>query len=349
MVMSDLPNGRALARAFFVDGQRNLAVNQRVCALTAKKVDPKFLYYQMDRSPYFLMFDDGANQTHLTNNAYLKYPVLLPAESEQRAIASFLDRETGKIDRMIGKQERMIELLKEKRQAVISHAVTKGLNPNAPMKDSGIEWLGEIPEHWGVSALKFYWYVIDCKHLTAPFVDDGIPLASIKEVQSWTVNLSSAKQTTEHFYQLLIEGGRKPKTGDIIYSRNATVGEAALVTADHPKFSMGQDVCILKPQKDCSSEYYMHLLKSPVITSQLNELMVGATFKRINVENIRNFLAIHPPEKEQQAIAKYLDGATCKIDNLTAKAKQAIGLMKERRTALISAAVTGKIDVRSEA
>ena len=149
MVMSDLPNGRALAKAFFVDSDEPYAVNQRVCIIRAQeKANARFLYFQLNRNPLFLRHDDGVNQTHLSNATFTKFPTLVPPLPEQAAIASFLDAETAKIDSLIAEQRRLIELLKEKRQAVISHAVTKGLNPNAPMKPSGIEWAGPMPNQW---------------------------------------------------------------------------------------------------------------------------------------------------------------------------------------------------------
>jgi type I restriction enzyme, S subunit len=179
-----------------------------------------------------------------------------PPLPEQTHIAEFLDRETAKIDGLVAEQRRLMELLKEKRQAVISHAVTRGLNPKAPLKPSGIEWLGDVPAHWEVGPLKRYWSVTDCKHVTAEFVDDGIPLASIREVQSRWVALENAKCTTEHFYELLIEGGRRPVPGDLIFSRNATVGEVAQVHSNHPRFAMGQDVVLLrKLSREYSSDY----------------------------------------------------------------------------------------------
>ena len=238
-------------------------------------------------------------------------------------------------------------LLKEKRQAVISHAVTKGLNPAAPMKPSGIEWLGDVPAHWEVGPLKRFWSVTDCKHVTAEFVDDGFPLASIREVQSRWVALENAKCTTEHFYEVLVEGNRQPLAGDLIFSRNATVGEVAQVHADHPRFAMGQDVVLLrKLSPNYSSDYLQHVIRSPIIILQLANMMIGSTFKRINVEEIRSFLIPSPPPTEQAEIANFLEGEVAKFDNLTAEAQRAIDLLQERRTALISAAVTGQIDVR---
>ncbi|MEM9008769.1 MAG: restriction endonuclease subunit S, partial [Cyanobacteria bacterium P01_F01_bin.86] len=177
---------------------------------------------------YFGLMSKGATFKEITLDALRRTPLAFPPLSEQAQITHFLDHETARIDALIAEQEWLIELLKEKRQAVISHAVTKGLDPTVPMRDSGVEWLGEVPEHWSVSCLKRFWSVTDCKHITAEFIDDdGIPLVSIREVQSRFVNLEEAKQTTEVFYKQLIETGRKPLPGDLIFSRNATVGEFA--------------------------------------------------------------------------------------------------------------------------
>ena len=270
-----------------------------------------------------------------------------PAKAEQTQIARFLDYEAARIDALIEEQQRLIELLKEKRQAVISHAVTKGLDPTVPMKDSGVEWLGEVPAHWAVADLKWYWSVTDCKHVTAEFVDDGIPLASIREVQSRYVALDNAKQTTEVFYRQLIEGGRELVAGDLIFSRNATVGEVAQVAHWHPPFAMGQDVCVLKKQYEwLSSDYLQAVLRSPVVIVQLDSLMIGSTFKRVNVEDIRGIIVPMPPQEEQQIIAEYLLHEAAIFDSLLSAAQSTIAFLQERRSALISAAVTGKIDVR---
>ena len=144
----------------------------------------------------------------------------------------------------------------------------------------------------------------------------------------------------------MIAGGRKPVAGDIIYSRNATVGEAALVE-ESEVFAMGQDVCLLRSYKNMDSEYLLHQLKSPLIKKQLDSLLIGSTFKRINVEDIRTFIVALPPHHEQSQIVQVLAGRTKDYDALVNDAESAIEPMKERRTALISAAVTGKIDVRN--
>lgn len=289
----------------------------------------------------------GTTRIRINLGELKKLKVPYPSLSEQVKIRQYLDHETAKIDTLIAKQEKLIELLKEKRQAVISHAVTKGLNPNVPMKDSGVEWLGKVPEHWTVSKLKHFVNVIDCKHITAEFFDEGIPLASIGEVKGWKVNLAKAKLTNEKYYQELIDGNRKPQIGDIIYTRNATVGEAAIVHEELPKFALGQDVCLIHIVQKLSPEFLLHFLKSEIIKIQLNSAMVGSTFKRINVDDIRNYVVVIPPIEDQQLILNDLNKKIDKYDSLISLADSQIKFMQERRTALISAAVTGKIDVRN--
>lgn len=270
----------------------------------------------------------------------------LPPKDEQTQIARFLDYESARIDTLIAKQQQLIALLKEKRQAVISHALTRGLNPNTPLRDSGVVWLGMVPAHWASTTLKRHAQVIDCKHVTAEFVDDGIPLASIGEVKGWEVNLSMAKKTTAHFYELLIDGGRQPCPGDILFTRNATVGEAALVPDLMPMFAMGQDVCLIRCQHTAKAEFVLHYLKSRLVTNQLELAMIGSTFKRVNVEEIRNLAMTLPPRDEQERIVTDLGRQLPKHNKLIESAEAAVVLLQERRTALISAAVTGRIDVR---
>ncbi|MCO7557789.1 restriction endonuclease subunit S [Metapseudomonas otitidis] len=326
------------------------ATNQACCLLARpNKLHIKFTFYWLlvFKQSIIDLYASGGGQPNINQEIIANLKIPAPGVLEQTQIARFLDHETARIDALIEEQRRLIELLKEKRQAFISHAVTKGLDPTVPMKDSGVEWLGEVPAHWVVAGLKRFWSVTDCKHITAEFVDEGIPLASIREVQSRYVDLDNAKQTTEVFYRQLIEGGRELVAGDLIFSRNATVGEVAQVANWHPPFAMGQDVCVLKKQYQwLSSDYLQAVLRSPVVIVQLDNLMIGSTFKRVNVEDIRGLVVPMPPEKEQKLIADYLNSETGKFDSLLAECRGTIGLLQERRSALISAAVTGKIDVR---
>ncbi|MRT40518.1 restriction endonuclease subunit S [Enterobacteriaceae bacterium RIT702] len=336
----------ALWQGELVECYMQNAINR---ARAIKGNSPYFLNYWMvylKSADFINTLCNKATIAHYTAEKVETSPLLLPDSDEQLRISLFLDHETAKIDKLIEKQQQLIELLKEKRQAVISHAVTKGLNPDVPMKNSGIQWLGKVPEHWVCISLKHIANVIDCKHITAKFSDIGIPVASIGEVKNWFVDLSTAKLTDRKDYLTLIDGGRKPLVGDIIYSRNATVGEAAIVGENMPDFAMGQDVCLIKIKQKATSEFILYTLKSIVIAQQLNLAMVGSTFKRINVDDIRNFSLAIPPKNEQDFIVKSLMYKLEKYDRIISNALAAIFHMQERRTALIAAAVTGKIDLR---
>lgn len=179
----------------------------------------KFLFKSM---PFIAALQASTNSLRdgksINYEQFSSLSLCLPSLQEQTQIANFLDHETAKIDTLIAKQEKLIELLQEKRQAVISHAVTKGLDPDVPMKDSGVAWLGAVPAHWKTCLLKHHSMIIDCKHITATFFDKGFPLASIGEVKGWNVSLESAKRTSEYYYLQLIEGGRKPRAGDMTWS-----------------------------------------------------------------------------------------------------------------------------------
>jgi type I restriction enzyme S subunit len=223
--------------------------------------------------------------------------------------------------------------------------VTKGLNPDAPMKDSGIEWLGEVPEHWDFGPLKRFWEVIDCKHVTVPFLDEGYPVASVMEVREFELDLSQVRRTSAEHFRLLTEGGRQPRRGDVIYCRNtANTGTSAYVGTDEP-LSIGQDVVLIK-STDQNGRFLNYILHSGLMAAQLETLLVGSTFKRINVAQIRSLAVTCPPKAEQDAIAAFLGAQTSDYTMLSADASRAITLLQERRSALISAAATGRIDVR---
>lgn len=277
-----------------------------------------------------------------------------PMFEEQEKIANFLDHETAKIDTLIEKQQQLIKLLKEKRQAVISHAVTKGLNPNAPMRDSGVEWLGEVPEHWGVKK-SFYTYLNSPKNGISPAVSDAInavPTFSISAVRNGKVDIESNLKWTS----LPLEGAKKYRVGrnDILLVRGngnlSMVGQAGIVKGNVPEKCIYPDILIkveLSP-KCMTSEYFVNAWNSYYVREQLERKAntANGTYK-VSGEDVKNIFLSEPPIAEQNLISDYLSAQTNKFDKLVNGAEQAVKLLKERRTALISAAVTGKIDVRN--
>ncbi|MBL8871092.1 MAG: restriction endonuclease subunit S [Planctomycetaceae bacterium] len=177
--------------------------------------------------------------------------------------------------------------------------------------------VGLIPDEWEVDFLERFWSVTDCKHITAKFTADGYPIVSIKEVQNRFVDLVNANRTSARFFNLLAEGTRRPRSGDLILSRNATVGEIAQVADWHPPFAMGQDVCLLRKRSPkYSSAFLQSLFKSPIISRQLSDLMVGSTFKRANVQQIKHLQVAMPNPAEQEAIAGALSDADAWIESL---------------------------------
>ena len=316
--------------------------------LRPKQIARRFLHHYCLSHPFVQLVDSstfGAKMPRADWEFIGRMAVPLPPEEEADAIAAFLDRETARLDGLVAQKEKLLALLEEKRASLIIHAVTRGLNPHAPTRPSGIPWLGNIPKHWEALPLRRRWQVYDCKHITAPFVDEGIPLASTTEVQSLDLDLSRAARTTPEFYERLIDGGRKPGRGDIIYCRNVTVGAAAFVNTDE-QFAMGQDVCLIRSETE-NQRFLAYQMRSAAMQAQLGTILIGSTFQRINVAEIKTLVVTIPPRHEQDAICQFLDPQMEKLSAIEAKLKTAIGLLRERRTALISAAVTGQIDVRN--
>ena len=290
------------------------------------------------------------NSLQMSRDDLMEFPVLVPERDEQAHIAAFLDRETAKIDALVAEQQRLIALLKEKRQAVISHAVTKGLNPDAPMKDSGIEWLGEVPAHWGVTRLKHASsLIVDCPHETPTLTDNGGYLTiRTPDVDQGAIFPEKMRAVDAGEYLNRIR--RAPLLrNDIVYSREGERwGHAALVP-EGDRFCLGQRMMQLRTSGDFVAGYLMFHLNAKSVYLQGDVETVGATSPHINVGTICNFRVAAPPFEEQAQIAAFLGRETVNLDTLTTEAQRAIDLLQERRTALISAAVTGQIDVRPAA
>ena len=278
--------------------------------------------------------------------AELELPV--PSIEEQRTIAAFLDYETARIDQLIAKQQRLIELLKEKRQAVISHAVTKGLNPNAPMKDSGVEWLGQVPEHWVVRQLKHVCNLLkDGTHLPPPRVDDGVPLLSVRNIiDGKFVFRSDDSNIAQKDYELLSKSFVPQKRDVLLAIVGGTLGKVAIVE-DMGPFHIQRSLAIFRTT-ECKlvPELLMYIFSSQGFQSLLWEYVGFSAQPGIYLGTLANFSVPLAPLDEQSQIVSYCKTQTDKLDSLITKAKDMVCLLQERRTALISAAVTGKIDLR---
>ena len=273
--------------------------------------------------------------------------VVVPPPIEEAAIAAFLDRETAKIDALVAEQQNLIALLKEKRQALISYAVTKGLDSDVPMKDSGVAWLGEVPAHWTLTKLKYSTsHIIDCPHETPTYCPDGDYLVvRTADVDAGALDLSNAYRLDEVEY---LKRTRRAKLvpQDIVYGREGERWGYAATVPDEPVLCLGQRMMQFRARAGIAPRFLMWQLNSDVTYRQGQVDTVGATSPHVNVSTIANYVLTEPPFSEQGEIANYVDGATSEIDDLVSEARSTVELLQERRTALISAAVTGKIDVR---
>ena len=275
----------------------------------------------------------------------------LPPLEEQKQIAAFLDKETTKIDTLIDKQEQLITLLQEKRQAIISHAVTRGLNPNVNMKDSGIEWLGEVPEHWEAKKLKFVASVqpsnVDKKSKEN---EKEVLLCNYTDVyynEEITADLSLMKATASDIQIRKFT----LKSGDTIITKDSEdpndIAVPAYVPQDLEGVVCGYHLTLLRPGKGTCGGYLKRVMDTQYARSVFATRANGITRYGLGTYAISNFILPLPPLEEQNQITAFLDKETAKIDTLIEKCETAIELLKERRPALISAAVTGKIDVRN--
>lgn len=288
-----------------------------------------------------------ATINQLTTSNLNSFEIPLPPQTEQDRIVNFLDHETAKIDNLIEKQQQLIELLKEKRQAVISHAVTKGLNPDVPMKDSGVEWLGDVPAHWGICLLKFKCYTITDGAHVSPDTNEGEHyFVSIKDIKKGIIDFNNSLLTSSASYKYLVKTGCKPFSGDILFSKDGTIGQTAIVP-DEVDFVVASSLIIIRPDNEKVLPAYMDLLlQSSLVKEQVESFVKGAALRRLSIQNLEKVFGIFPTMSEQQKISDYINAQLNRLDVLESKAIVQIQLLEERRTALISAAVTGKIDVR---
>lgn len=315
---------------------------------------PKYVHYLLRNPIYvtqYLSRSKGirVNQWDLDPDEFRNIELLLPSKVEQEKIYNFLDHETAKIDNLIEKQQRLIELLKEKRQAVISHAVTKGLNPDVPMKDSGVEWLGKVPNHWvSVRVKQISSFITSGPRGWSDFItDEGneIFLQSGDLNNELGLQLDKAKRVSP---PKNAEGVRtKLVTEDVVVCiTGANTGRVAIVPELSQTTYINQHLSLIRPNTSIiNSSFLGYSLASSVGRSFFDVAQYGLK-EGLSLSNVSEAPLALPPKHEQDAIVKYLESIRNNYDNLSRLSTIQIELLKERRTALISAAVTGKIDVR---
>lgn len=343
-----LGKAASVGKVAYVDSNIDFNVWSPLAVITAKSNKyGKYIYYCLQSNMLQAQCEVFANsntQKNLGMNTIDNLDMPLPSENEADVITNFLDHETAKIDTLIEKQQQLIKLLKEKRQAVISHAVTKGLNPQAPMKDSGVEWLGEVPEHWVTKSYRYACKIYRGKFGHRPRNDPAFYDGDYPFIQ--TGDVARAGKMITNYSQTLNEKGKEVSqlfpAGTLMMAIAANIGDTAILgfEAYAPDSVVG-----FKPYADLDIEFLRYSFMAAL--PALEQTSTQSTQANLNVDRIGAVKAVFPTYDEQCEIVEYLDCLLDQYDSIETRCKEAIALMQERRTALISAAVTGKIDVRN--
>ncbi|MDI3368836.1 restriction endonuclease subunit S [Pseudomonas sp. V104_10] len=304
----------------------------------------KFLYYNALTIP-FQFYSTSTALPSMTQGDLLNHPCAIPPAEEQAQIARFLDHETAHIDALIEEQQRLIELLKEKRQAVISHAVTKGLDPTVPMKSSGVKWLGEVPAHWVCTDLKRFAEVQSGYAFSSEdFTDEGVAVIRIGDIQT------DGSVSTEGCKRIVDRDGTYARfsvaRGDLLMAMTgATIGKAGWYENDEPAY-LNQRVGAFRSSDGLSMHFLAYIIQSHGYQEHIKLTAFGGAQPNISDAGMLSYPSAVPPLEEQIKISKHLEFLLQHVSRVIAGAEQSISLLQERRSALISAAVTGKIDVR---
>ncbi len=343
-----------LAKAFLAvsNGQ---AVGDFHVLQPAAQTNPRFAQYFILSRDFISIVDGstyGAKMPRASWDFISSLPLPLPPSAEQAAIAAFLDRETAKIDRLVDEQRRLIDLLKEKRQAVISYAVTKGLDPDVPMKDTGIEWLGEVPEHWDVARLKHIAEVrgrIGFRGYTADdLVAEGegaLALGGANLSDSGRLSLDNRTYLSWEKYEESPE--IKIQTGDVLIGQRGTCGRSVVIDRDIGPATINPSLVVLKELK-LHPQFVTYWLMGDFSQKTFDSYLQKTAVPMLSQQQIGNLPISFPELEEQQQICLHIDRKLKEFHDLLKSCQAGIVLLEERRAALISAAVTGKIDVRDQ-
>tara|TARA_Y100000296_G_scaffold26795_1_gene31471 strand:+ start:2945 stop:4261 length:1317 start_codon:yes stop_codon:yes gene_type:complete len=352
--LTDLQNDKRSLRVG-LSKQRGIITSAYLKLVCKSELEPRYAYrllHSYDTTKVFYGMGGGLRQS-MKFSDFRRLPLIVPSIEEQTQIANFLDRETAKIDTLIEKQQQLIKLLQEKRQAVISHAVTKGLNPNAKMKDSGVEWLGEVPEHWNLKCVRYLGQCQNGINIAGDKFGSGFPFVSYgdvynnKQLPKVASGLVESSETDRALYSI--------RYGDVLFTRTSEtideIGFSSVCLEPIDEAVFAGFLIRFRPFKGVNlnplfSKYYF---QNDLLRAFFVKEMNLVTRASLSQDLLKKMPVALPPENEQIEIAEYLESKTETFNLLVAKSEQAITLMRERRSALISAAVTGKIDVRKAA
>lgn len=312
--------------------------------------DIRFYYYFLSINKDFLnQLGRGTTFLELSNHALKNIEILTPDFDTQNLIANYVDTKTAQIDSLIADKERLIELLEEKRQAIITETVTKGLDPNVKMKDSEVEWIEKVPVHYSKIKLKFVSNkIIDGTHHTPKYTENGIPFLRVTDItrsKGKSVDLENIKYISQEEHEEL-SLRCKPEKGDVLLTKNGTIGIPRVVNWDY-EFSVFVSLCVIKLNHSKLNPYFLsYFFESSAADMQISYGEKKSTIYNLHLDKIKEFVLFLPPLEEQMEIVYYLNQIDSKYNSILEELDESVKLLKEYRESLIYEAVTGKIDLR---
>jgi type I restriction enzyme S subunit len=314
------------------------------------KMNSKYVFYFYKGFRHTLFHFNATAIPQITVDQVKQNPIICPPLNEQTSIANYLDQKTTQIDDLIAKKERLIKLIDEERTAIINQAVTKGLDPSVPMKDSGIEWLGEIPEHWEVTKIKTVTIKIGSgvtpKGGAEIYELSGIPLLRSQNIYFDGFRLENVAYITSEIHDSMKNS--QVQSGDVLLNiTGGSIGRCYYVTNEFEEANVNQHVCIVRPNERIITEFLYYVLSSTIGQQQIDLCQTGGNREALNFEQLKNFFLCLPKVDEQKNIVQRLKTSLNNINLTIEKFRKEIELINEYKTALISEVVTGKVDVRN--
>lgn len=327
-----------------------LAFQRSVTFLRVKEQVSNLFLLFLIRSNIFQIQLNTLAKTSAQSGVYMgdlaSIKVTVPSFLEQQAIASYLDKKCAEIDKAIATQQRRIELLQELRQNIITRAVTRGINPDVPLKDSGVEWIGMVPEHWEIKRIKhcanIFGRIGFRGYTTEDLVSEGEgPITLSPSNMQGKMNYDSCSYLSWYKYNESPE--IQIYNGDVLFVKTgSTYGKSAYVENLPMEATINPQIVVFKDFNNCNSKFFYYMLTTHVVQNQVDNTVIGSTIPTIGQEKIRNYVLPIPPFNEQQAIVAYIESETGKLDKQVAKANRQISLLQELKQSIITEVVTGK-------
>lgn len=337
-------SGATTGKTAFINEVDSVAyINQRVGIIRNSKYS-KYINYSLNTGEFRKYIDllaDGSAQPNISTKGIMNYYLALPNKGLDNII-NYIDKKVSQIDDIISKQKSLIEKYKSYKRSLITETVTKGLNKNASMKNSGIEWIGEIPSHWDVTITKNISNKITDGAHVSPETENGVyDFISVVNLDNNSINFNGCLKTSEVSYIQMVKNGCKPQRGDILISKDGTVGKSVVIDYDR-EFVVASSLVIVTPNKKMISYFLNYLIQSNCVQEQLNSFMKGSGLRRVSVKNNGKLYVTVPSISEQEDIVAFLDKKCNAIDSAIYKKEKLVKKLESYKKSLIYECVTGK-------